>query len=367
MFKIRKKSRWIYDGSEGGSASYGFATAGSGTFKLNDPAGGTTEFNYASAGAGVGAGLKFSAESSTYRSYDTGEVFLLSALSKDELARTDIEGFCLIAQLGAGAGLGGSATAMFLGIPAAMVPVEVWQNSAIGALQIPPLRAALDAARKHPKLAAGAAYAYAAPLVGPAAALAAYLIHEAKDEPLFDRILDSNAKALLVMAGTNAGPQLTIGASGSLGYVWVKATTPAPPPKPPGPEPIRVTEISINELIIHVPGDVLFDFDKSNLKQQARHTLEQVVKLIQARSPRVISIEGHTDSIGDAKYNVGLSERRARSVAQWLVGRRAATAASMTTRGLGESKPVAPNKKPDGSDDRAGRARNWRVEIYLIK
>ena len=124
----------------------------------------------------------------------------------------------------------------------------------------------------------------------------------------------------------------------------------------------------MNEWIVRVPGDVLFDFDKFNLKHQARETLEEVVRTQSKHDPRAASpLTVSTNSIGDAKYNLALSDRRARSVAQWLIARRVVNTSSLTTRGLGERNPVKPNRKADGSDDRDARALNRRVEIYLIK
>jgi outer membrane protein OmpA-like peptidoglycan-associated protein len=291
--------------------------------------------------------MKFDAQASPYDSPSTGQVYILSAFSKPELSAEDFEGFCLIEELAGGAGVGGSATLMLLGIPAAAMPVEIVKNmGAIGK--------GLGLAVAHPNVTKA--------LLGPIGGL---IFDQVKDR--LDQAVATSAKALLFVGGVNWGAQLTLGMSGSLGYVSIGEKKPPPPPKPPGPKPILVTEISINELIIHVPGDVLFDFDKSDLKQQARDALEQVVKLIQARSPRRISIEGHTDSIGGQRYNLGLSNRRAQSVAQWLISRGVVNVSRLATKGWGELRPVKPNTKPDGSDDRDARALNRRVEIYLIK
>lgn len=348
MFKIKKRSGWTWVKSGGGSTGYAFVTAGAGTFVLNSPDGGTTQFKYASAGVGASFGkMKFNAQASPYDFPSTGQVYILSTFSKAELSDEDFEGFCLIEELAAAAGGGGSATWMLLGIPAAAMPVEIVKNmGAIGK--------GLRAAAAHPDATRV--------LLGPIGGL---IFDEVKDR--LDRAVTSSAKALLVMGGLNAGPQLTAGISGSLGHVSIGEKKPPPPPKPPGPKPILVREISINELIIHVPGDVLFDFDRSDLKLQARDALEQVAQLIQARSPRRISIEGHTDSIGGQRYNLELSIRRSQSVAQWLIARRLVNASSLVAKGWGELKPVKPNTKPDGSDDRDARALNRRVEIYLIK
>lgn len=69
-------------------------------------------------------------------------------------------------------------------------------------------------------------------------------------------------------------------------------------------------------------------------------------------------IEGHTDAIASDAYNQALSERRARSVSAWLTAR-GIPAARLTTRGVGEAKPVADNRTAEG------RQRNRRVEVVI--
>jgi photosystem I P700 chlorophyll a apoprotein A2 len=62
-----------------------------------------------------------------------------------------------------------------------------------------------------------------------------------------------------------------------------------------------------------------------------------------------------------------LSENRADAVKSWLVQNASVAGSRVTTQGWGETKPVAPNKKPDGSDDPEGRQKNRRVEIVLTQ
>jgi outer membrane protein OmpA-like peptidoglycan-associated protein len=69
---------------------------------------------------------------------------------------------------------------------------------------------------------------------------------------------------------------------------------------------------------------------------------------------------------GDA-YNQKLSERRAASVKQWLTEKEGLDTVKLSTQGFGAKRPVAPNIKPDGSDDPEGRQKNRRVEIVLAK
>jgi outer membrane protein OmpA-like peptidoglycan-associated protein len=60
-----------------------------------------------------------------------------------------------------------------------------------------------------------------------------------------------------------------------------------------------------------------------------------------------------------------LSDNRAAAVKSWLVENAGVSASRITTRGWGETKPIASNTKPDGSDNPAGRQKNRRVEITI--
>ena len=114
-------------------------------------------------------------------------------------------------------------------------------------------------------------------------------------------------------------------------------------------------------------ADVLFDFDKADIKKEAAPSLEKVAALLGEHPRAEVSIEGHTDGKGGPDYNQKLSERRASSVSRWLKGRKGLGGVRFTIRGFGATKPVAPNRKPDGSDDPEGRQKNRRVEIVVRK
>jgi outer membrane protein OmpA-like peptidoglycan-associated protein len=120
------------------------------------------------------------------------------------------------------------------------------------------------------------------------------------------------------------------------------------------------------EIKISLQGEILFDFDKSNLRPAAESTLAQVAKLIGSYAKAKVLIEGYTDSKGSDSYNAKLSDRRAVSVKTWFA-QHGVTAGSMQTHGWGAAKPVAPNTHPDGSDDPEGRQKNRRVEITIKK
>jgi outer membrane protein OmpA-like peptidoglycan-associated protein len=121
------------------------------------------------------------------------------------------------------------------------------------------------------------------------------------------------------------------------------------------------------EIRIELAADVLFDFDKANLRPAAQKTLHQAAGIIQDKAKGAVRIEGHTDSKGNDAYNQKLSERRAASVKAWFIDKEGLGSVQFTTQGFGAKKPVASNTKPDGSDDPDGRQKNRRVEIVLKK
>ena len=131
-------------------------------------------------------------------------------------------------------------------------------------------------------------------------------------------------------------------------------------------EALNVKETA-TEIRIELAADVLFDFDKADIRQDAASALHQVADIIHDKGRgRAVRIEGHTDAKGSEAYNQKLSDRRAQSVQQWLA-QKEGLKGRMATQGLGAKKPVAPNNKPDGSDDPEGRQKNRRVEIVLAK
>lgn len=117
-------------------------------------------------------------------------------------------------------------------------------------------------------------------------------------------------------------------------------------------------EVTEAEIVIRLPGAILFDFDKADIRPDAERTLAEVAAVLDAYQDRPARIEGHTDSIASESYNLALSQRRAEAVRDWLVGRGVA-ARRLRTTGLGESQPVADNGTA------AGRRSNRRVEVVV--
>jgi outer membrane protein OmpA-like peptidoglycan-associated protein len=116
--------------------------------------------------------------------------------------------------------------------------------------------------------------------------------------------------------------------------------------------------VTPQEIKIDLSADVLFDFDKADLKPAAEAQLQNLLTVVNSRPNASVSIEGHTDVRGEAPYNQALSQRRAESVQRWLTGH-GVGAARITATGAGESRPVK-----SGSTE-ADHQANRRVEIRI--
>lgn len=230
--------------------------------------------------------------------------------------------------------------------------------------------------------------------------------------------VSAGSGATTLPAGTIAGPgEGAVAAGGSpvpataaaapvrpVGALTFVAADPPPPARPPAGASFNVSGVSFGESGVslgrdsnvtfrdsairgagagtNLPGlsvveedgglrftvgaDVLFDFDKATLRPEAGPILRRLVDQVKAEVPRArYMVEGHTDAKGTDVYNLGLSNRRARSVKEWFVSQGAVSSREVLTVGLGENSPVAPNTHPDGSDDPEGRQRNRRVEVLV--
>ncbi len=118
-------------------------------------------------------------------------------------------------------------------------------------------------------------------------------------------------------------------------------------------------------VVIDAAGDVLFDFDRADIRRDAADVLAAIAERIRRMGPAAVEITGHTDSRGSLAYNQALSERRAAAVAAYFAGPLGIRGPALLLRGMGETEPRRPNAYPDGSDNPIGRQANRRVEIFL--
>jgi len=114
--------------------------------------------------------------------------------------------------------------------------------------------------------------------------------------------------------------RLTAKSAGGDAIAAVTVTVTAPPPPPPPPV---VVKASLSERLAKDVTDVYFDYDKSEVREDARAALQKnadALKAILGDFPSaVISVEGHCDERGSAEYNLGLGDRRSTSVREFLV------------------------------------------------
>ncbi|MEP6786251.1 MAG: OmpA family protein [Sphingomonadales bacterium] len=112
------------------------------------------------------------------------------------------------------------------------------------------------------------------------------------------------------------------------------------------------------DLVVQLPADVTFAFDKADIQPRFYGTLNALARSLDTYRATDVEIVGHTDAIGSETYNLALSERRGRSVADFLVNR-SAEPSRLVVEAMGESEPIATNATV------SGRAANRRVEIVL--
>jgi outer membrane protein OmpA-like peptidoglycan-associated protein len=111
-------------------------------------------------------------------------------------------------------------------------------------------------------------------------------------------------------------------------------------------------------IVLTLPGSVYFDSGQSEVKRRARERLARIGQALAGASDGKILVEGHTDSTGQAKFNMRLSELRAESVKTILV-KDGVSGDRIETHGYGSTKPVASNGTPEG------RSQNRRVEVVV--
>lgn len=112
------------------------------------------------------------------------------------------------------------------------------------------------------------------------------------------------------------------------------------------------------QIVLDLPSDVNFAFDKSDIQPRFYHTLNAVSRVLAHYPSTYVDVNGHTDAVGSYGYNQALSERRADAVADYLADR-SVNPVRMHVQGFGKTEPVASNATVQG------RAANRRVEIIL--
>lgn len=113
-------------------------------------------------------------------------------------------------------------------------------------------------------------------------------------------------------------------------------------------------------------ADIQYEYNSSDLTKAAKEAIDtSIYEVLKTNPAMVIEISSHTDSIGSAGYNKKLSQDRAQSVVTYLRDK-GIEKHRMKAKGYGESMPIAPNSKPDGSDNPEGREKNRRTEFKVV-
>ena len=125
-----------------------------------------------------------------------------------------------------------------------------------------------------------------------------------------------------------------------------------------------LTERGGGQVTVTLDAEVLFELDQATLTPEATDSLRDLAQTINGRRAAPgITVVGHTDALGTDAHNLDLSQRRAAAVRDFLAPLVVGSDAAFTVEGRGSAEPVAPNTRPDGSDDPEGRRHNRRVEV----
>ncbi len=117
---------------------------------------------------------------------------------------------------------------------------------------------------------------------------------------------------------------------------------------------------------IFVLENIYFDYNESYIRADAAIELDKLVTLLNDNTDLKIEMGSHTDSVASDAYNIELSQRRAESTVTYLI-KKGIDPARLVAKGYGESKPIARNTNPDGTDNPVGRQRNRRTEFKILE
>ena len=159
-----------------------------------------------------------------------------------------------------------------------------------------------------------------------------------------DPLLEVDRDAVRTVDGR---PVLTVGSEPCPPVVAAVEAPPAPPPPAPAAGPPRGEEL------------VNFEFDESEIEPMFEDTLNRVAQVLNENPDLRVQLIGHTDAIGTEVYNIGLAERRAESVANYLQAR-GVRPEQLNQAAVGEGQPIATN------ETERGRFLNRRVEIQPV-
>jgi outer membrane protein OmpA-like peptidoglycan-associated protein len=121
-----------------------------------------------------------------------------------------------------------------------------------------------------------------------------------------------------------------------------------------GGKPLAQQLVETGRAVVH---EIHFGFNSAEILPGSETVLNQIAKVLQENPKLELIIEGHTDNVGGAQFNLELSRKRAEAVKRWLVDKVGISEVRLTTVGYGLSRPIADNSTEEG------RAKNRRVEL----
>lgn len=172
------------------------------------------------------------------------------------------------------------------------------------------------------------------------------------NQPTIDQITADSAKQLLAQKGYQ---------SHQISRVVNDCQAPATTVSAVPVKPVKTKIAPVQVAPVNVRLNVLFDHDKSVVKNPYQQQLAQLSEFLIANPDVTAVIEGHTDSNGDNAYNQRLSQRRADAVKNVLVKNHGIASNRLSTKGYGEERPVASNATAEG------RQENRRVIVVVAQ
>lgn len=136
-----------------------------------------------------------------------------------------------------------------------------------------------------------------------------------------------------------------------------------------------VTNITLDTLMVldrleknkvFVLKNIYFGYDSANIRREAAHELDKLVDVLNDNPEIKIEMSSHTDSVGTVESNINLSQRRAAASVNYLI-KKGIASERLVAKGYGESKPIARNTNPDGTDNPEGRQKNRRTEFKILE
>ena len=138
-----------------------------------------------------------------------------------------------------------------------------------------------------------------------------------------------------------------------------------PPPPPPKPKVVvaeKPKRVVVEDNRIVINEKIQFDFNKATIKPESDSLMQEIIKVIKDH-PHIkkLAIEGHTSSEGSDKYNLKLSDKRAKAVLEYLVKKGELPKEMFTAKGFGETKPIGDESTEEGKE------KNRRVEFNITE